>query len=252
MTLDGQSPASARNREPLSLRVHRDLSSRIARGEFAAGDQLPTEKKLAEAYGVSRAVVREAVSVLRADGLVRVRHGAGVFCLGARQVPYTGLQPDISSLTDAIETLELRLSIECEAAALAAKRRTPEELETCRAAIAGMDDAIERGEGAIDWDMRFHRSIASMTRNGKFRILFDIFNEKLIPRTRFATAAGDPAALRTYLTRVNREHEAVYAAIARQDADSARAAMRIHLANVKEGLRLAYEQQDGAAKLELV
>jgi GntR family transcriptional repressor for pyruvate dehydrogenase complex len=231
-------------REPLSVRVHRDLSERIASGEFAAGAQLPTEKELSEIYGVSRAVVREAITILRADGLVRVRQGAGVFSLGLR-VPYTGRHPDLSSVTDAIETLELRLAIECEAAAVAATRRTAEELKVCHASIAGMEEAIARGESATDWDMRFHRSIAAMTHNTKFQMLFEIFGESLIPRTRFITAKGDPDAMRQYLSRVNREHEAVFMAIEREDADTARAAMRMHLANVKEGLQAAYERENG-------
>ena len=122
MAAEQATRASGQPREPLSVRIHRDLAERIARGEFAAGAQLPTEKELSENYGVSRAVVREAITILRADGLVLVRQGAGVFSLGIRPVPYTGRHPDFSSVTDAIETLELRLSIECEAAALAATR----------------------------------------------------------------------------------------------------------------------------------
>jgi GntR family transcriptional repressor for pyruvate dehydrogenase complex len=109
-----------------------------------------------------------------------------------------------------------------------------------------MDGAIARGESATDWDIKFHRSIAAMTHNNKFQMLFEIFGETLIPRTRFITSKGDPDAMRQYLSRVNREHEAVFIAIERQDADTARAAMRMHLVNVKEGLRMVYERDDEA------
>jgi GntR family transcriptional regulator, transcriptional repressor for pyruvate dehydrogenase complex len=228
-------------REPLAMRVHRDLAARINAGEFRPGSRLPTEKELSSAYGVSRPVVREAISVLRADGLVQVRQGSGVFSLGARGVPYTGSRPDISSITDAVDTLELRLSIECEAAALAALRSTPDQREQCAALVEGMRQAIEAGEGAIDWDTRFHQLIAAMTHNEKFLMLFQMFGEKLIPRTRFARTDGDSAALKDYLHRVNGEHMAVLAAIQRKDGDTARAAMRIHLANVKEGLKAALD-----------
>jgi GntR family transcriptional repressor for pyruvate dehydrogenase complex len=248
MAAEQATRASGQPREPLSVRIHRDLSERIARGEFAAGAQLPTEKELSESYGVSRAVVREAITILRADGLVLVRQGAGVFSLGVRPVPYTGRHPDFSSVTDAIETLELRLAIECEAAALAATRRTVEQLKTCHEAMVGMDAAIARGESATDWDMRFHRSVAAMAHNSKFQMLFEIFGETLIPRTRFITTKGDPDAMRQYLSRVNREHEAVFIAIERQDPDTARAAMRMHLVNVKEGLRIAYETENVEAE----
>lgn len=231
-------------REPFSMRVHRDLVARINAGEFSVGARLPTEKELTGAYGVSRSVVREAISILRADGLVQARQGAGVYSLGARTVPYASRQPDMTSLSDAIETLELRLSIECEAAALAATRRTAQQLTVCAEAIEGMQEAINRGHAAIDWDTRFHESIAAMTQNAKFQMLFQIFGEKLIPRTRFARTSDDPSAMRDYLHRVNGEHKAILAAIECQDSDTARAAMRLHLANVKEGLRAVYDRKD--------
>lgn len=234
----------ARVRESLPTRVHRDLSARINSGEFGVGAQLPTEKDLAGTYGVSRPVIREAISILRADGLVQARQGAGVYSLGPRHVPYTDRQLDMNSVSDAIETLEVRLSIECEAAALAAARRTSLQLADCTAAVEGMRVAIESGETAINWDMRFHESIASMTHNAQFQMLFQIFGDKLIPRTRFAKADGDPSAMRTYLHRVNGEHKAILSAIECGDSDTARAAMRLHLANVKEGLKAVYSRQD--------
>ena len=200
MAADTAIRGAGQPREPLSVRVHRDLSERIARGEFAAGAQLPTEKELSETYGVSRAVVRKAITILRADGLVLVRQGAGVFSLGLRPVPYTGRHPDLSSVTDAIETLELRLSIECEAAAIAAARRTVEQLKTCHASMTGMDGAIARGESATDWDIKFHRSIAAMTHNNKFQMLFEIFGEILIR----ARASSRPRAIRTRCVSISR------------------------------------------------
>lgn len=230
-------------REPLSQRLYRDLGERISRGEFTVGGKLPTEKELGQAYGVSRAVVREAISSLKADGMVRAQQGIGVFVLGARSVPYPLTPSKLASLKEAIDLLELRTCVECEAASLAATRRTQEQVDAAAAAIDGMDKAVRAGESAGDWDTRFHRGVAVMTGNAQFQILFDLFGEQLLPRTRFGVGISDLEAMREYLARVNTEHRAILTAIARRDPDTARAAMRMHLSNVQGRLRTAYAAQ---------
>lgn len=87
-------------------------------------------------------------------------------------------------------------------------------------------------------DLAFHLRIAQATGNPYFQEILRHFGRMLIPRNRIASIHA-PARDPDYLRRVNREHEEIYAAIARQDADSARAAMRIHLTNLRERLRLA-------------
>lgn len=232
--------AAESRREPLSQRVYRDLGERISRGEFAVGDKLPTEKQIGQAYGVSRAVVREAISSLKADGMVRPQQGIGVFVLGVRSVPYSIAPSKLATLKEAIDLLELRTCVECEAAALAAARRSQEQLDAAATAIDGMDNAVRSGESAGDWDTRFHRTVAEMTGNPQFQILFDLFGQQLLPRTRFGVGIEDAAAMQEYLARVNMEHRAILTAISRRDAETARAAMRMHLSNVQGRLRTAY------------
>jgi GntR family transcriptional regulator, transcriptional repressor for pyruvate dehydrogenase complex len=231
-------------REPLSQRLYRDLGERISRGEFAVGDKLPTEQQIGQAYGVSRAVVREAISSLKAEGVVRPRQGVGVFVLGARSGLYPIAPSKPATLKDTIDLLEVRIGIECEAAALAALRRSQEQLDATAAAIDGMDEAIRSGKSPGDWDLRFHRTVAAMTDNPQFQILFDMFGEQLLPRTYIGIGIsigdGDGDAMREYLARINLEHRAVLAAISRRDAETARAAMRMHLSNMQVRLRTAY------------
>lgn len=240
MSLELSRDASETRREPLSQRLYREIGDRISRGEFTAGDKLPTEKQLGLSYGVSRAVVREAISSLKADGMVRAQQGIGVFVLGARPVPYPVTRPKFENLKEAIDLLELRTCVECEAAALAATRRTPEQLELAMEAIEGMDKAVSAGSSATDWDTKFHRAIAAMTANPQFQILFDMFGEQLLPRTRFGVNIDDAEAMRAYLARVNVEHRAIQTAILRRDPETARAAMRMHLSNVQGRLRAAF------------
>ena len=138
MTRRPSIPAPASTPPLLSpLRPGRNLAeevvARIAReirgGRLAPGTRLPTERRLMQAMGVSRTVVREAVAALRAEGLVTTRQGSGAFVAAdTSRVPFR-IDPDgLSSIGDVLEVMELRLAIEVEAAALAAARMTPESL----------------------------------------------------------------------------------------------------------------------------
>ncbi|MGE0152061.1 MAG: FadR/GntR family transcriptional regulator [Reyranellaceae bacterium] len=236
-------------RVPLSLKVYRDLLERIGKGEFAVGAKLPTEKELGETYGVSRAVVREAISSLKADGIVRAAQGVGAFVLNTQPVPYSLTRPNLTTLKEAIDLLELRTCVECEAAALAATRHNAQMVAEAARAIEGMERAVEEGRSATDWDMRFHRAISAMTENPQFRLLFELFGEQLLPRARFSPQAADRDSMRAYLAGVNEEHRAILAAIQRGDPETARAAMRLHLSNVQGRLRKAYaERRKGGGK----
>ena len=110
----------------LSDQVAEALSTEIRSERLAAGDKLPTEAALVEQFGVSRTVVREAISQLQASGLTQTRHGIGTFVVEA--LPRGNFQlsgVDLATLEDVISVLELRIGLETEAAALAARRRTP-------------------------------------------------------------------------------------------------------------------------------
>ncbi|GGO97621.1 GntR family transcriptional regulator [Wenjunlia tyrosinilytica] len=73
---------AAGGRSPIYRRVAEDLRQAILRGDYASGARLPAEDELAERYGVSRGTVRQALGVLRADGLVTSRRGTRRVVLG--------------------------------------------------------------------------------------------------------------------------------------------------------------------------
>jgi DNA-binding FadR family transcriptional regulator len=227
-----------RQRETLTAQLTKALRSRIDSGELKPGDKLPSEQELVERYGVSRTVVREAISSLRAFGYVATQQGVGAFVLqrsGWPTIPAADTDPDL--LQEIVYVLELRIALEVEAAALAAQRRKAEHVERMSAALEGMTEQIAALQDTIDTDLTFHRTIAEATGNAHFTHLFAYLGALLIPRARvpsFSFYAGDPGE---YLTRVNREHEEIYRAIQRQDSDAARSAMRLHLSNSRERLR---------------
>ena len=227
-----------------------DLGEKIRSQSLRPGDKLPTESAIMQAYGVSRTVVREALSKLQAGGLVETLHGVGTFVLQPRPGGVFRLDPgEIAASVDVLAVLELRISLETESAGLAASRRTDEQLVAMRQALDDFEHNVATAGDTVAPDFRFHLQIAQSTGNPYFADIMRHLGTTIIPRTRIgAIRIQDGGA---YLSRVNREHEEIYAAIARKDPESARAAMRIHLTNSRERLRMAQEAaQQQKAKAE--
>ncbi len=218
-----------------------DLGMKIRDGALRPGDKLPTESEIMRAFGVSRTVVREALSKLQAAGLVETHHGVGTFVLQPRAGGMFRLDAsDIATSVDVLAVLELRISLETESAGLAATRRTDAQLLVMREALDEFERNVASGGDTVAPDFRFHLQIAEATGNPYFADIMGHLGTTIIPRTRIS-AISNHDRRGVYLSRVNREHEEIYAAIARGDAESARAAMRIHLTNSRERLRTAQE-----------
>ena len=239
--------SALRQRETLTSQLVKALTDRIRAGALKPGDRLPTEQELNEEFKVSRTVVREAISSLRAAGLVSTQQGVGAFVLQAESAPPFRIDNvDLNLLKDVIAVLELRIGIESDAAALAAQRRSETHLAAMRDALDRMAAAIDASDDAVAPDFDFHRTIAEATGNRHFTHLFSYLGSLLIPRARLQTFRYFAADRQEYLRRVNREHEDIYQAIKRQDQEAARSAMRLHLSNSRERLRLAMTDGDSA------
>jgi len=237
-------PASAplKKHRNLAQGVVAHLGEAIRGGSLAPGVKLPTESEIMRQLGVSRTVVREAISHLQAAGLVETRHGIGTFVLAPAPAPL-GLDPaTVVTMRDVLALLELRISLETEAAGLAASRRSSAQLAQLRAALDSFEDCARRGVETVGPDMQFHLLLAQASGNRYFHDILSHLGTNIIPRARLNSArlAQDDPAL--YLERVIHEHEDIYGAIARQEPECARAAMRTHLSNSRERLRRAQEQ----------
>ena len=218
------------------------ISEGIQNGSISPGDKLPTESEIMRIQGVSRTVVREAISHMQAAGMVETRHGIGTFVLEPAARPTLGIDPTtVVTMRDVLAILELRISLETEAAGLAASRRTETQLQQLRAALDGFQHAASSGEATVGWDVQFHLTIAQASANRYFHDILSHLGTNIIPRSRVNSARltqDDPA---NYMERVSREHEDIFNAISRQDPESARAAMRTHLGNSRERMRRAQE-----------
>ena len=222
----------------LALELVDSLGQRIRAGQLKTGDKLPTEAAIMAEFEVSRTVVREAISKLQAAGLVETRHGIGTFVLGLGGDAGFRISPEqYATLQDVVAVLELRIGLETEAAALAAMRRTEANLTAMRKALDVLGVALEQGSDAVAADFQFHQEVARATQNDHFADLMTTLGSRIIPRARLEPAQVMTDERREYLRRVNGEHESIYDAIAAQDAEGARAAMRTHLANSRERRR---------------
>jgi DNA-binding FadR family transcriptional regulator len=219
----------------LAHRVVAGLKDRILAGELAPGTRLPSENDLIEEYGVSRTVVREAVTRLRAEGLVETFQGRGSFVLAVPEPSsFTVESSAIRSHHDVLAVVDFRLGIECESAALAARHRTAADRTAITEAMTAFTDAGR--EGAVEADFAFHLAIARATHNRFYVDLLESLGPMMIMLQRTQLGAEFSMTDTAHVERVQREHDNVAAAVLAGDADTARAAMRVHLGNTRRRL----------------
>lgn len=151
-------------RPVVRLRLYEQLVDRIIehiRSEnMETGSRLPSERVLAQALGVSRNTLKQALLVLEVQGIIEVRHGGGMYL--AR--PIDEVEP-LAALVDRRgrlpDVLDAREAVETKLAELAARRRTDLDLAALDAALAVMKDEIERGADAAESDQKFHAALVA-------------------------------------------------------------------------------------------
>ena len=235
-------PSRPRRARGLVQEVVENLTSSIRDGLIPVGSKLPTESEIMTRLAVSRTVVREAISQLQANRLVETRHGVGTFALAPQSSGnFRIADVDFATIADVIALLELRVSLETEAAGLAAQRRTEAHLEAMQSHLDAFQQAIAAETETVPSDFGFHMEIARATGNRHFADLMTYLGTMIIPRTRINTANSAPEGRVNYLRRVHADHEYIFNAIRNQDAEAARAAMRTHLSNSRDRLKKSQE-----------
>ena len=225
-------------RKPLSTVVAESLSERIASGRLKPGAQLPTEAGLCAEYEVSRTVVREAVARLRSDGLVVPQQGRGMFVSAAPAPRNFSIPEDARrTLPETIALLELRLSVEVEAAGLCAERWTGDEAANLRGLMEQVDARhVDPAETPIHYDYDFHLAIARAARNEYMLGFLTYLRPIIAPRYQLGYLVA-PQRKESYYARIHAEHEAIVEAIEKRNAGAARRAMRRHLHNSLQRVR---------------
>ena len=210
-----------------------DLRNRIVDGVIQPGEKLPSENTLISDFGVSRTVVRAALTRLQAEGLVETERGRGSFALTPpADGPSEGLgiRPVVTT-EDRLHLLAFRMGVETEAAALAARNRTERQLRAVSTALDTFTESSGHPAHAMKADFEFHRAVAAASGNPYFSDCLAALGQTMIamPRTRLMTGVEHYA--RDHFDQVVLEHRSIRDAIADGDDAAAAAAVRTHLAN---------------------
>lgn len=229
-------PSRSRN---LAEQVVAYINEQIASRALKPCDKLPTESSLMSQLGVSRTVIREAISRLQAMSVIETRHGIGSFVLEPHHEPLDFEVVPVSTLNDLLAVLELRIGLETECAGLAAQRASEHDLVNIRGALEAIEQAAWTGGDSAAADLQFHVCVARATGNRYFVDILTQMGAALIPRHRINSASIAHTDPKAYAELVNREHESIFEAIERHDPEGARAAMRMHLSSSRERLRRA-------------
>jgi GntR family transcriptional repressor for pyruvate dehydrogenase complex len=210
------------------------LHQMIIDGKLKVGDKLPSTKEMSESFGVGRSTTREALSALKAMGLIEIRQGGG--CRVIRNSPQDVTLPELDSLRMnreiLLELLEARQSLEVSNASIAAIKRTDEDLAEFKSLIVDMERSVGQDVEGERTDLLFHLTLAKATHNSIMLRLFESIANQLETAIREVRRvelyANQQVAEKLYL-----EHLAIYEAVAMGDSELAGLRMKQHLQHVE-------------------
>ena len=204
--------------------VFKDLLAQIREGRLAVGEKLPSEAALAQGYGVSRSVIREALRSCAALGLTVSRTGKGTFVVSQRVAEDLAL-----GAYSARDLHEARPHIEVPAAGLAARRRTEEDVRLLQDVVAAMA-AEDDPQAWVELDTSFHAAVARISHNRVFEKVIADIREALFHQSETLNVVA------ARQKRSDEEHLRIFHAIRDGAADEAEAAMQDHLSAVRGAL----------------
>jgi GntR family transcriptional repressor for pyruvate dehydrogenase complex len=222
----------------LSQIISRELLEAIESGKYPPGSKLPTENELAAQFGVSRIPIREALSVLRAAGVITSRQGGGSF---VEERAGSGILHNMTIENEDAEMIkhlfEMRKVLEPEAAFLAAQRRTPEHLESMWKALRWLEEELaDENKITLEADLEFHRSMFLATQNP---VMIQAMENLTSLYERALNITLQPnLGLKEKRKAVYKEHYDILLAIEMEEPELARIQCSIHLRNVEKKLSL--------------
>lgn len=215
-------------RTRLYEQVAEQITGWIAENNLQAGDRLPPERELATRLGVSRATLSQALVALEVIGVVVVRHGDGTVLTQAARGQERIVEAIRAHADRLPEIIETRDALETKIAALAAVRRTEEDLARIDAALVAMAADIDSGGRGVEGDERFHGAVTAAAHSTLLARLMDEIAD-LIRETRIESLS-QPGRPKDSLT----GHTAIADAIRAGDPDAAALAMHAHVTMVSD------------------
>jgi DNA-binding FadR family transcriptional regulator len=222
----------------LGTRVASKLRQKIRDDGLAPGTRLPSEQSMASHFGVSRSVVREAIALLKDEGILNTRKGSGAFICNFEEalVDKQDVRTE-QSVQSLLNLIEVRRGLEAEIAALAALRRTPGQLAEIEHALRRIEEAVAAGVSGVEEDVRFHLCIAEATGNPYWVKFVEMFAQPT--RSAVKVTRANEARRADFASQVLMEHEKIVSAIAAGDPEMARAAATEHMVRAAERVRQA-------------
>jgi GntR family transcriptional repressor for pyruvate dehydrogenase complex len=221
----------------VSDQAYEQIRDLIFRGQLKPGDQIMPERELAQALGVSRPTVREAIKKLVTMGLLEHRQGQGTFVRSTdsqreRNPLAAVIEGDDASLE---ELLEVRMGLESQSAILAAQRATDEDVKVLQKALEAMLVENAAGRLGIEEDVSFHMAITFATKNPVQVYLMKNFYDLLHfgIRENLQALWEEPASLPI----IRRQHQGIFDAIKNHDPEAASQAMKEHITFVLDFVR---------------
>jgi GntR family transcriptional regulator, transcriptional repressor for pyruvate dehydrogenase complex len=214
-----------------------ELQKAIRSGELKPGSKLESVQQLAESFHVGRSTIREALTVLKAMGLIEMRQGEGTYVkeFEAENLTFPLSTAMLMNQQDVMHLLEVRKIIETGTAATAAKKHKQENLKKMESALKSMKIALGNEELGETSDLQFHLAISEATQNSMLTNLLlhvsDLMQETMKETRRITIFSKEKNTVRLY-----NEHLAIYEAIVAGNEEAARSAMLTHLTNVEETL----------------
>jgi GntR family transcriptional repressor for pyruvate dehydrogenase complex len=227
----GQRTIQPVRRLKLSDNVAAQLERMILEGSYAVSERLPSERALAEQFGVGRSSMREALRIVESSGLVRIEHGIGVFVASdTKHAPGLSAESLVVDGYTIPELFEVRLAIERDAAGMAAKRITPAEARELEAILARAEHPEISNNDFIELDAELHRSIVKATKN---KLLIRVF-ESIEPL--FLAYSHRVIALEGRRDVAHSGHQRIVDAVVNRRSREARDATVAHLRDVERDI----------------
>ncbi|MCS7234018.1 MAG: FadR family transcriptional regulator [Synergistetes bacterium] len=228
-----------------SVEVINQIISSISRGRLPPGSPLPSERDLARMFNVSRVVVREAISGLALLGIVQKKWGKGNYI--SDDINLSLIHNSIKHLVvlkeqEIMDVIEARMAVECELAALAAKRRTEEDLFKLKSSL---DSYLKGTRGTLkklELDLAFHATIAEVGRSKVLEGLQRVLSEKCFSVMQFGAWLSD------IVKSAEGDHIQIYEAIKDGDPSKAQETMRVHLSKLMERVAFCFKNINSKEK----
>jgi len=210
-------------------KIIRQIRSLITSGQLNPGDKLPSERQLAIKFGIGRSYVRDAIRKLEFYGILKTMPQSGTVISGIGITALEGLITDVLAIeeTDFTSLVETRVILEINAAALAAEKRTSEDIVALNNALSAYETKLSESEQAMEEDLLFHLKIAEASKNRVLKSLMLIITPDILKSYAQLKVCNTDTVQKTI-----KEHQDILDFIVKQDVEGVKKAMKNHLNDV--------------------